>query len=84
MYWSIYTWGEGGGILFVQRSTSFSHELGDAFQIFCCVLLKRYFFSSSGSMQKPFQLLPLNEVVCLRQVDNRVALVWFCGTRVWF
>ena len=50
MYWSIYTLGEGlgrggegRGFLFVQRSTSFSHELGDAFQIFCCVLLKRYF-----------------------------------------
>ena len=26
--------GEGG--ILVQRSTSFSHELGDAFQIFCC------------------------------------------------
>ena len=62
---------EGGGfLLWGQRSTSFSHELGDAFQIFCCVLLKRYFFSSSGSMQKPFQLLPLNEVVCLRQVEH--------------
>ena len=64
--------GEGRGreSCFLQRSTSFSHELGDAFQIFCCVLLKRYFFSSSGSMQKPFQLLPLNEVVCLRQVEH--------------
>ena len=28
--------GEGG--ILVQRSTSFSHELGDAFQIFCCFL----------------------------------------------
>ena len=46
--------GEGRGFLFVQRSTSFSHELGDAFQIFCCVLLKRYFFSSSGSIARVF------------------------------
>ena len=27
----------GGGACWRQGSTSFSHELGDAFQIFCCV-----------------------------------------------
>ena len=29
--------GGGGDSCFLQRSTSFSPELGDAFQIFCCV-----------------------------------------------
>ena len=31
---------------FLQRSTSFSHERGDAFQIFCCVVLLGLIFIS--------------------------------------
>ena len=40
--------GGGGGreSCFLQRSTSFSHERGDAFQIFCCVVLLGLIFIS--------------------------------------
>ena len=41
--------GEGG--ILVQRSTSFSHELGDAFQIFCC------FSDRSIRLERPMLVL---------------------------
>ena len=58
-----------GFLLGGQRSTSFSHERGDAFQIFCCVLLRPY--SSLGSMQKCCQLWPLK---CFEVLDWRHVL----------
>ena len=45
--------GEGKGFLWGQRTTSFSHVPGDAFQIFCCISFEALFIIGVHAVARP-------------------------------